>query len=622
MAQCSSYRHEITANSPLFLLLEHLHQSGVTDAELDGGYQQIDYTKPNQPNRLVGVGDCFIEAREVQDFALTRWQRYRTEITAWLGRPLPWDRPTHIERDSLSEGGARSERFLATLDMVTEIIKRDLSDAGLQPWSDDYRIAFARGLFWWIEFPGQEEWRRYGDTQRKVVIDAFHESTGGRFKRLEGFFLKAGGLGNFFVRRFPVEIKPMDFGTSFELTTAAHDLYFSAHRAGLNPDYVEITGLSEDRFVCGEVIASRLGIAIPLSSGRRYVVDPVRHKPDAARELSYLLSLRQALIGDVVTQSLANPQSNQDRLTPTPFDGYFASLLPTNSSGAGKSDQMHPILLALRVWNSELPFSAHPAWPSHGLVDFLQLSSIAKSGDNRRQQAATEYAHSLLQLDPRCFLAHASLAREAILGPLSLDPDVVEMHLKTALESLPSVSAEASAMYYLWGDLSLRRGKGDDAITQFQHALENPKGLPRWKGWAVYLLAGESFRRGDRVAAAALMNQAATFAREDLLEKKLDDAQRWSTWLAQQQSRPWPPEALADPAISQPLARLLVELGRTFLFHRHYAEAETWFRRAAEIPSSPSVKKRVLIFLHECLVQRKDMSGARLVWRDIEGLRE
>lgn len=81
VSKCTSYKHQVIKESKSYPLLEHLHQTGITDAILDDGYRQIDYLKPGEWGRIEGAGDCYIDERELREFSLSSEQLEKIQNT-------------------------------------------------------------------------------------------------------------------------------------------------------------------------------------------------------------------------------------------------------------------------------------------------------------------------------------------------------------------------------------------------------------------------------------------------------------------------------------------------------------------------------------------------------------
>ena len=73
---------------PTWALYRTLALSGATDAELDRGYYRTDYI--NRKRSRVRAGDGMIEKKEVLEYALENYQKYRDAIRADLDMEVPW----------------------------------------------------------------------------------------------------------------------------------------------------------------------------------------------------------------------------------------------------------------------------------------------------------------------------------------------------------------------------------------------------------------------------------------------------------------------------------------------------------------------------------------------------
>lgn len=653
MVPCQAYRHAVMPGSKEFALLEATRKAGVSDRDLDQGYEQVDYDRPGSWGRIEGAGDCFIDARELQRYVLDRWRTYRDPIKQWHGRNLPWDMAKWSWTEMQPNGREIKTPSEQIVRQAIETILQDLRAKGIPRDSGDATSILAEALFSLLEFPTQQSWALYDRAQRKELYTSFARLDALGLANFKRFLLRHGGFGNLMTVLVSHHARdPIGFSFPASFRPGAVELFALYEAAGLDPTFLEVTDLRPDRFICGDPIPITLEVGIPLAGGWR-VFHTALHDPDHRGKLFYPLSLRQVLanisgLSQAVDVHLSQGTAGVPPAPPASVDGFLSSYhllahrFSRPDSGASRDRTsleffekhkrfFHPMLRlfldhqltrAMREKDqppsSSLASDLPEAVAKHSLRDFLWL---AQEGDGAvaRLEEGAERLERLLRLDPDCFFAHVAMAQIHASRDNAKDRAAAERHFASARNALPPHHPCLAGLWNRWGRFLLRAGDVTGAREKFLAAWASE---PEKRGDKIQVASSLAFisaSRGDLHQAAEWIQKASS-PLAGLLAEDRDgsDAEEWFSWFATEQSkRPHPKESLQDAKVARAIAAIHRAIGSALLFHGKYPGAIASLQRAADLTPLPEERIKILHDLHEAYLQAGNLPEADNVWRGI-----
>ncbi|MFA4971043.1 MAG: hypothetical protein WC683_00415 [bacterium] len=656
MTQCKSIQFKIDDESLLRPLVDAMKKAGVAEADLDSGYYQIDYANPGGRGAFAGAGDCVVEEREVLERALRDWRSLRAPLKTWLGQRLPWDYdPAPVEGDP-----ELRIKYLAEFDSfardVIAAIRADLAKQGLTPESDEYRSAMAEGLYYFLEFPEEKDWKRYVPAQRKKILSKMKRLDNLRLSGFKRLLTERGGIGNLYNYNADANtLSHYSYSVGVVPDFQSPKLYYLFEMAGLEPSLVEIMNVSSERFVCGVQMPITFGVGVELKSGWR-TFDPAFHNPDAQRLPFYPLSLRQYVVSmssgkDMIDAWLTKGGTDGDPSAFLSADGAALSLqIMVNAVGTLRDRQesakvgdvskfflnnkklIHPIVGAVMAFMGQTTNGVvgdymkaiAEAVEAQGIIppeymDIMVLDLYMMRGkDAVGEKEAAASARSLLEVDPRCHMAHRFLAEAASRDPAGARDAETERHFAKAMQAIELDSMRRGELLTSWGWYELRMGREKKAREKLDIAYAEKDGGNIQQALAGWLLALLAARAGDDVGAALYLDTAVAFIADEISSSQnFEGSQKWAEVVgAQMREFPFPERSLASEKISTPVGTILFAVARDLLADGKSDEAIRIGRMAADlVPADRRVPS--LMWLHEAHLQAGDVEGAKRVWAEL-----
>ncbi|HPW45747.1 MAG TPA: hypothetical protein PKU96_05200 [bacterium] len=525
MSDLTSYRYLFDGNDPYHRLLEHLHADGVTDEEIDRGFCQIDYYRPGEWGPVEGAQDFRIDKREVLEYAAANWKKYAPVIEKTLGMKTYWSLETfHIdpktaeEREvSLSDKHLWNERLTEAI----SIIESDLQRLGIAKGSDEYRFKFADALNTIFRFPNKNMMERFEkkqieDFKKQLKFDDLGMPT------LCAFLLENGGYGERPAPDNSYQSSIRSCQIQLVCITGIFLLYNMMDTAGLEPIFVELTGMRKDRLICNETYITRTGIALKSSAGDWKVFDPIMGRDNPEREIFYPLSHRQALentnnMGDLAKKIVKTEDPfNKTVLaeTETSADGIksmfyiFRNILAIkDDSDDGKkalartlsSDpkKHHPIFYPIilmatskddvSAMESMKKLEGHTGIPDNAFLSYVYM--ISSSFSKLPEDVIRTHLDRLIDADPSCNSAYDAYLDADYEGTITLDTATKEDYYKKALNGVPSSDSLYLKLQFRRAEHYQDSGRTEEAKEILLSILRADKNDLCWKGNACLLWA-------------------------------------------------------------------------------------------------------------------------------------
>ena len=245
------YTLEFKQGTRIWNLYQALRERGIGDSQLDQGYYETDFV--NSKRNLVHKADKVIQEEEVLEYALERYEKYRSVIQEKMGYELPW---------LLSDYNPATSFDYEIRKKIKDAIaafKIELEKEGYKPTEDKYKELLATSLFCFVmgskgeNLKGINEYidKNGGLDVAKIKYDCFREASA-----LQTLKLKCGAC-----------------------TEKSAILYSALKMAGLDVSF--IYALNEGFMkVMGSERGGHVSVGLTLSN-RVMIIDPF-FGPDAA----------------------------------------------------------------------------------------------------------------------------------------------------------------------------------------------------------------------------------------------------------------------------------------------------------------------------------------------------
>ncbi len=656
MSDLTLYGYLFDGNDPYHRLLEHLHADGVTDEEIDRGFCQIDYYRPGEWGPVEGAQDFKIDKREVLEYAAANWKKYAPVIEKTLGMKTYWSPETfHIDPKTAEEREASLEykrRWGERLAEAISIIESDLQRLGIAKGSDEYRFKFAEALNVMFQFPEKNTIGRF----EKRQIDDFKEQL--KFDQLEmptfcAFLLKNGGYGERPVSGDDYQNSANSFQVPFAYLTRAFLLYTMMDEAGLEPIFVELTGMRKDRLICGEPYITRTGIALKNSAGDWKVFDPTMGRDNPEKEIFYPLSHRQVLEN---TNTMGGLTKKMNKAVNDPFDKIALAETETSADGmisifdifmnilARKDENddeqkvlaralsadpkkhhpvLYPILLMVMskdgasAMESMKKLEGHTGIPDNAFLSYAYMmsSSFAKLPE----EVIRTNLDRLIDADPSCNAAYSEYLDADYEGTITLDDATKEDYYKKALNGVPSSNSLYLKLQFRRGEYYQTSGRTEEAKESLASVLRAKENDLSWKGKACLLWA---------FIEAADGNGGITQLKEltEFIKRKrpgvddLDDLETILKYAVKLSSNERYSKVINEnPEFRLEFMNMLAFLSKFFLKHGKPERALSGIEKAITI-SDDSDRLTHMIVKHEILLQQGKIAEAKALWTEVDNM--
>jgi len=176
------YTQTFNKDSNIWKLYLELKKAGVKDEDLDRGYSETDYTNKKQLPR--GEKDQIIQAEEVLDYALERYERFHLALKEQMGYVIPWT------LDDFDPATTFDQEIRDKLQAKIKFIKDEMKKAGyLDTKTDEYKELLAVSVFTYVVAGKKDE------TGVKVFVDDIKELRRAKLGKIAEMILDEGGLG-------------------------------------------------------------------------------------------------------------------------------------------------------------------------------------------------------------------------------------------------------------------------------------------------------------------------------------------------------------------------------------------------------------------------------------------
>ncbi|MFO1518161.1 MAG: tetratricopeptide repeat protein [bacterium] len=138
---------DIDPKSKAFQIYQQLKEAKVSDAELDQGYHEIDYSRPGPNETEKGKGDGHLDEQELYEYVIDHHDRFQGIVEGIAGKPVPW------VLDDKNPATDFDEKIRARVTEATNDIKAALKAQGLDEKSDEFQEKLAVALFYFVDFP-------------------------------------------------------------------------------------------------------------------------------------------------------------------------------------------------------------------------------------------------------------------------------------------------------------------------------------------------------------------------------------------------------------------------------------------------------------------------------------
>jgi len=534
MSQCSSYQLKIPDNSNTMVLYEELTtQYGVKDSDLDCGYHVVNYNQPGTAPTLVGAGDCIVEEKEVLEFTLDAWKKFRAPLERYAGRSIPWA----LEKEgsifpSAPDRIEKNRKYLKKIDDFIVLVRKALDKSGYKADVPRYKEGMAVAIFHFFVTPLADYlkiWPPGQIAEKRSELNAVLSPFG--LEEIADYILENGGNGAYQVS---AKANPYDpHATKFAVSpyNLNYDVYSIFKRAGLEAQMVEAYPLMEDDICrCGTGIQPRIVVGLQVGEGYRlfdsvYADDNLKRKNFYPIHLRHILGYYDAMKGvtNILKESVEKGELSVPAESATREDnelsvGSFYSWIysgveyffddeegfPTEwvERGAnlweqGSSNPYFTLLIG-SIIHDERPHIIetlldNPLPSIKGEAYLLIMSKKAKE-EGKSLEVAADYAEKLLAIDDRCNAAHEVLAKYYYVKE---EYESAEVHFKKA-ESLAVDEKHLKDIFYLrWGRMCMDRGRMKEAVKKFQLALER-FGPGNVNFFYLQLLIGAAFEKMGR----------------------------------------------------------------------------------------------------------------------------
>jgi len=178
----AEYTVAFEKDSNVWKLYQALKKAGVKDSELDRGYSEADYI--NKKRNQYGKNDRVIQAEEVLDYALERYERFHLALKEHMGYVIPWS------LDDFDPTTTFDQEVRDKLQTKIKYIKEELKKAGyLNTSSDEYKELLAISVFTYVVAGKRDE------KGVRVLGDNIDELRKAKLNAIVKMILKEGGFG-------------------------------------------------------------------------------------------------------------------------------------------------------------------------------------------------------------------------------------------------------------------------------------------------------------------------------------------------------------------------------------------------------------------------------------------
>ena len=595
MASCSEFKIKIPKDTPDYKLYEELRDDyGITDAQIDAhGYHVVNYAEPGKQPALLGAGDCEIAVKEVREFALDDWKKYRAPLERLIGSRVPWALDDINSPFPKNEAQKKWEvNFFKQADTFIKLIETKLSKKGPSGNDDNYIEGKSVALYWFKMTPEKEFLDLWPQVQKKKLKKEIEKSLKPYgLGAVAKYLIKNGGIRSLvpYINYTPtsVNVYPPNF---FNV-----DLYGLFEYAGLSPQFVETVGYTDDNapYKCGAPLVPHFVVG-QMVGGELRLFDSFLGDPDFKKMYSYPVHMEHAIGLWISSNQLLDIVAGDDSQTLQISNGasfgsfalhFFLNEAKQLHAGADEKntvDEMlgfkkkfssNPyILLAadgfltnLNGSNMSEELFQNPLPSIRGeAYRFAALTSLGEHDDKK----AMEYAKKLLELDNKCSAGYEVMSLvDYSLGNL----DDAKVNLEKA-EGLAGPRNHTKSFYATPGKIYLDQGHLDESIAMLEKHLKFKAKKNESYAMAQFLLGVAYERSQDEKKAEKIVLEIVETIETYISDASLKKAEKLVEALDKHIKQ-------YEPKISS-LCNVFATLGQIYLHHSKFEEAEKLLGKA------------------------------------------
>jgi len=257
--------------SVVYPIYQAIMKEDVSCEALDTGYCRINYVTGESSCEIAGRGNGTLEDKEVLDFALADWEKYRKPLEDFYGANLPWAFTTQASVYSKKEKFfERREKEKKTISYLKDL----LASKGFLPGSRQYIEAMAVALFWYVQFPSKKSWRIFPPDDRQEVVAQMEELKSLNIYEFAERLLAEGGWNGIFESPSIIQRnEPSSFNFGIVSTSDDAPYYymrFLFQEAGLKSAYFTYLYYNSVPYKCGNQLNffRGIGLYLPVLSSR------------------------------------------------------------------------------------------------------------------------------------------------------------------------------------------------------------------------------------------------------------------------------------------------------------------------------------------------------------------
>lgn len=186
---CATYSYGLRSDTAYSIYRELYDVFKVRPADIDRGYEEINYERPGLPNEVKGAFDCNVDQKELFDFVFNNAEKYQELIKKSTSKEVAW---------VITDPKAR-KKIEAAIETLNDI----LDSADIEKNSADHSLAMATGLFYFVLMPSEKYLSKIPDPQKNAILKEFRELSQGPLKQWGEYLTDRGGLNVWFMRRSP-----------------------------------------------------------------------------------------------------------------------------------------------------------------------------------------------------------------------------------------------------------------------------------------------------------------------------------------------------------------------------------------------------------------------------------
>ncbi len=187
---------DANANPLAHGIYQDLSKLGVSCEDMDQGYNVVNYAGIHCPDKaaktcIKSKGDGVVEAEEVLEYALDRYETYRQVIEGRLGSPLPW------VLDDLDPKTPFDAEIRGKVNAAISELKKIITSKGIKEGTPEYNGKLAAGLTWFVAAPSNGrflQWKASNPSGYKTLKQRMEKDGLGEFlahlEKNGGFYLK------------------------------------------------------------------------------------------------------------------------------------------------------------------------------------------------------------------------------------------------------------------------------------------------------------------------------------------------------------------------------------------------------------------------------------------------